>query len=50
MNVVDGPEAVAKKVGLNPVESGVNLEDEGIMVAQHKRWAEMMTKGQAEEE
>jgi benzoate/toluate 1,2-dioxygenase alpha subunit len=49
MNTVEGPEKVAKTVGINPVESGTNLEDEGIMVAQHKRWAEMMAEGQAEE-
>ena len=48
-NTVDGPEKVAKGLGMNPVESGINLEDEGIMVAQHRNWARIMTEAQAEE-
>ena len=48
-NTVQGPEKVAKGLGMNPVESGINLEDEGIMVAQHRNWARMMTEAQAEE-
>lgn len=48
-NIVDGPEEVAKGVGINPVTSGTNLEDEGLMVAQHRHWADMMAQGQTEE-
>ena len=48
-NTVAGPEDIAKGLGINPVESGINLEDEGLMIAQHRNWADMMTKAQAEE-
>tara|TARA_B100001540_G_scaffold314906_1_gene340844 strand:+ start:53 stop:1075 length:1023 start_codon:yes stop_codon:yes gene_type:complete len=48
-NVVEGASDFAKKVGVNPDECGINLEDEGLMIAQHRQWAEMMTKAQAEE-
>ncbi len=41
-NVVDGPEPQAKELGLNPVTSGTQLEDEGLMIAQHRRWLELM--------
>jgi len=48
-NVVEGPGPHGESFGVNPEESGTNLEDEGLMVAQHKNWANMMTKAQAEE-
>ncbi|PCH85322.1 MAG: benzoate 1,2-dioxygenase large subunit [Piscirickettsiaceae bacterium] len=48
-NVVKGASDFAKSVGVNPDECGINLEDEGLMIAQHRQWAEMMTKAQAEE-
>ena len=48
-NVVAGASDFAKKVGINPDECGIGLEDEGLMIAQHRQWAEMMTKAQAEE-
>jgi len=48
-NIVDGASDFAKKVGINPDECGTGLEDEGLMIAQHRQWAEMMTKAQAEE-
>jgi len=48
-NVVHGASDFAKSVGVNPDECGIGLEDEGLMIAQHRQWAEMMTKAQAEE-
>ena len=41
-NIVNGPEPLAKELGLNPVTSGTQLEDEGLMIAQHRRWLELM--------
>jgi len=49
LNIVEGQNDKAKSLGINPDESGINLEDEGLMIAQHRQWAEMMTKAQAEE-
>jgi len=48
-NIVHGASDFAKSVGVNPDECGIGLEDEGLMIAQHRQWAEMMTKSQAEE-
>jgi len=48
-NIVHGASDFAKSVGVNPDECGIGLEDEGLMIAQHRQWAEMMTKAQAEE-
>lgn len=47
-NTVAGPEYIARGLGINPVESGTNLEDEGLMIAQHRNWAKLMAKGQAQ--
>ncbi|MDB4476432.1 MAG: Rieske 2Fe-2S domain-containing protein [Halieaceae bacterium] len=47
---ISGADEYAKELGLNPVGSGSQLEDEGIMVAQHRRWLQLMEKGQREEE
>lgn len=41
-NIVKGPERFAKELGVNPVTSGTQLEDEGLMIAQHRRWLELM--------
>ncbi len=41
-NMVKGPERFAKELGVNPVTSGTQLEDEGLMIAQHRRWLELM--------
>lgn len=49
MNIVKGAEKFATELGINPVASGTQLEDEGIMVAQHHRWLELMEKGASQE-
>jgi benzoate/toluate 1,2-dioxygenase alpha subunit len=48
-NIVQGPENFAQELGINPVSSGINLEDEGLMIAQHKHWSDIMTKMQDKE-
>ncbi|MBV1876160.1 MAG: Rieske 2Fe-2S domain-containing protein [Pseudomonadales bacterium] len=42
-NLVKGPEQFARQLDINPLESGTQFEDEGLMVAQHRRWLELMT-------
>jgi len=39
---LEGPDDLAKELGINPAHSGAKIEDEGIFVAQHKRWLELM--------
>ena len=41
-NVVKGPEPLGKALGVNPITSGTQLEDEGLMIAQHRRWLDLM--------
>ena len=41
---IDGPDDAARKIGLNPVMSGVKTEDEGLYTVQHRYWAETMKK------
>ncbi len=40
-----GGDAYADELGLKPVAHGSELEDEGIFIAQHERWIELMTAG-----
>ena len=37
-----GPNDAAKRLGINPLTSGSQLEDEGIMIAQHRHWLDCM--------
>ena len=46
---IDGPDDAARKIGLNPVMSGVKTEDEGLYTVQHRYWAETMKKAIAAE-
>lgn len=39
---VDGADERAHALGIMPGSSGAKLEDEGIFLAQHRRWAELM--------
>jgi benzoate/toluate 1,2-dioxygenase alpha subunit len=39
---INGPDDLAKSLGIHPAHSGTAVEDEGIFVAQHKRWLELM--------
>ena len=48
-NLINGPDQLAKGLGITPLVTGSNFEDEGLMVAQHKHWAYLMNKSQQEE-
>lgn len=39
---VAGPDDVAAALGIAPASSGARVSDEGIFLAQHERWAELM--------
>jgi benzoate/toluate 1,2-dioxygenase subunit alpha len=39
---VPGPDDVAAALGIAPTSSGARVSDEGIFLAQHERWAELM--------
>ena len=39
---IEGPDANATAIGLNPLLSGERSEDEGLFVRQHEYWAEAM--------
>ena len=49
MNRIDGPESFAQEMGISPLSSGVKLEDETIMVTQHRHWVETMQNGEGSE-
>ena len=42
---VDGANQYARELGLKPRGCGEKLEDEGIFIAQHARWRELMAAG-----
>jgi benzoate/toluate 1,2-dioxygenase alpha subunit len=44
---IDGPDAAAAAIGLNPVMSGVRTEDEGLFVVQHRYWQQAMARALA---
>jgi benzoate/toluate 1,2-dioxygenase alpha subunit len=48
MHEIAGADEMARRLNLQPVGSGGGVEDEGIMIAQHRRWRELMN--QAEEQ
>lgn len=39
---ISGPDDLAKELGISPASSGAKIEDEGIFLAQHARWLELM--------
>lgn len=39
---MEGPDERANALGIHPLRSGKALEDEGIVLPQHERWAELM--------
>ncbi|AOK18909.1 benzoate 1,2-dioxygenase large subunit [Burkholderia cepacia] len=41
---IDGPDDAARRIGLNPVMSGMKTEDEGLYTVQHRYWADTMRK------
>jgi benzoate/toluate 1,2-dioxygenase subunit alpha len=46
---IEGPDAAAEAIGLQPLMSGVKTEDEGLFVVQHKYWQEAMQRALASE-
>jgi benzoate/toluate 1,2-dioxygenase subunit alpha len=48
-HLIRGPNAVAKEIGLNPLMSGARVEDEGVLLVQHKYWQEAMRRALAAE-
>jgi benzoate/toluate 1,2-dioxygenase alpha subunit len=42
---VEGPNQYADELGMKPRGCGNKLEDEGIFIAQHRRWGELMAEG-----
>jgi benzoate/toluate 1,2-dioxygenase alpha subunit len=49
LHQIDGPDEDAKKIGLNPISSGVKVEDEGLYPIQHGYWATAMRNAVASE-
>lgn len=43
---IEGADEFARGLGISPRSSGAKIEDEGILVAQHKRWLELMKGGE----
>jgi benzoate/toluate 1,2-dioxygenase alpha subunit len=41
---IDGPDEDAKKIGIDPIASGVRTEDEGLYSIQHGYWLDTMRK------
>jgi benzoate/toluate 1,2-dioxygenase alpha subunit len=41
---IDGADDAARRIGLNPVMSGVKTEDEGLYTVQHRYWIDTMKK------
>ncbi|RLA17467.1 MAG: benzoate 1,2-dioxygenase large subunit [Gammaproteobacteria bacterium] len=46
---ISGPNQYADEIGLTPFSSGAKIEDEGLFLAQHRYWVELMNAGQAAE-
>jgi benzoate/toluate 1,2-dioxygenase alpha subunit len=46
---INGPDAAAEAIGLEPLMSGVRTEDEGLFVVQHKHWHDVMRRALAAE-
>jgi benzoate/toluate 1,2-dioxygenase alpha subunit len=39
---IQGPDDAANEIGLKPKLSGIKTEDEGLYLAQHQYWLEVM--------
>jgi benzoate/toluate 1,2-dioxygenase alpha subunit len=46
---VQGPDAVAEAIGLNPLMSGARADEEGHLLIQHKYWQDAMRRALAVE-
>lgn len=42
---LEGPDDEARQLGIEPRRSGKRVTDEGILLAQHERWLELMREG-----
>jgi len=45
---IAGQDDLAQELGNQPGSSGRKASDEGIFIAQHARWAQLMADGQSE--
>jgi len=45
---VEGPNEEAEQLGIKPRRSGAHVADEGIFLAQHERWLELMSAGEGD--
>ena len=45
INLIDGSDEQANKLGLKPLYSGSQLQDEGIYLNEHRRWLQLLTTG-----
>ena len=48
-HLIEGPDAVAEAIGLKPLMSGARVEDEGLLLVQHKHWQDAMRRALAVE-
>jgi benzoate/toluate 1,2-dioxygenase alpha subunit len=39
---IEGPDSDARAIGINPLRSGVKVEDEGLYPIQHRYWLTAM--------
>jgi benzoate/toluate 1,2-dioxygenase alpha subunit len=46
---IDGPDEEAKNIDLHPLMSGQRPEDEGLFIAQHHYWQQVMTEAAQKE-
>ena len=44
---IAGQDDLAQELGIRPGSSGYKASDEGIFIAQHARWAQLMAAGEA---
>ena len=45
LNLIEGPDEQARKIGLKPKFCGSQLQDEGIYLNEHRRWLELLSAG-----
>jgi benzoate/toluate 1,2-dioxygenase subunit alpha len=45
MNIIEGGDSYAERMGLRPEYCGRQLEDEGIYLNQHRRWRDLLVNG-----
>ena len=45
INLIEGSDEQADKLGLRPQYSGSQLQDEGIYLNEHRRWLQLLSAG-----